>query len=65
MSKKTKGLKKISKKDIRDEVTEKMAHALRNYQKGNSAKKFKKKLKKVVRIITPLAVKTIRKLHGK
>jgi hypothetical protein len=65
MSKRTKGLKKISKKDIRDEVTEKMAYALKNYQKGNSTKKFKKKLKKVVKIITPLAVKTVRKLNGK
>jgi hypothetical protein len=65
MSKKIKRLKKISKKDIRNEVTEKVAYALKNYQRGNSTKKFRKKLKKVVKIITPLAIKSIRKLRGR
>ena len=61
MAKKAQRLKKISKKDIRREVIEKMAYALKNYQKGNSKKKFRKKIKKVIKIITPLAVKSIRK----
>ena len=47
--------KKISKKDIRNEVTTKMALALKNYKLGNSKKKFRKKLKEIVKIITPLA----------
>ncbi len=59
MSKKS---KKISKKDIRNEVAEKLVLALKNYKVGNSKKKFSRKLKKAVKIIVPLAAKTIKKL---
>jgi hypothetical protein len=54
--------KKISKKRIRNEVTARLALALKNYKVGNSKKKFRKKLKKVVDIITPLAIRTVKKL---
>ena len=57
--------KKISKKDIRNEVAVKLAMALKNYKVGNSKKKFRKKLKKLVDIITPLAVRTAKKLGHK
>jgi hypothetical protein len=57
--------KKISKKDIRNELTAKMALALKNYKVGNSRKKFRKKLKRVVGIIIPLAIKTAKKLGHK
>ena len=57
--------KKISKKDIRKEVTAKLALALRNYKVGNSKKKFRKRFKKVVDVITPLAIRTAKKLGHK
>jgi hypothetical protein len=60
-SKKSKS-KKISKKRIRNEVTARLALALKNYKVGNSKKKFNKKLKKAVDIITPLAIRTATKL---
>jgi len=65
MAKKAKSKKsdKISKKDIRNEVTEKLAFALKNYKVGNSKKRFRKKLKKATKIITPLAVRTVKKLR--
>jgi hypothetical protein len=57
--------KKISKKRIRNEVTARVALALKNYKVGNSKKKFRKKLKRVVDLITPLAIRTAKKLgHG-
>ena len=59
---KKKKSKKISKKHIRNEVTAKLALSLRNYKVGNSKKKFRKKLKKVVELVTPLAVRTAKKL---
>jgi hypothetical protein len=54
--------KKISKKRIRNEVTSRLALALKNYKVGNSKKKFRKKLKRVVDMITPLAIRTAKKL---
>jgi t-SNARE complex subunit (syntaxin) len=60
-----KKLKKISKKDIRNQVTEKLGISLKNYKVGNSKKKFRRTIKKLVKIITPLAVKTAKKLGHK
>jgi hypothetical protein len=62
---KKKKSKKISKKDVRNEVTAKLALAIKNYKVGNSKKKFRKKLKEVVKIITPLAIRTVKKLNHK
>jgi hypothetical protein len=55
--------KKVSKKAIRREVTEKLAMALKHYKLGNTRKKFRKMLKKATKIVEPLAVKTVKELR--
>ena len=62
---KSKKSKKISKKDIRNEETDKLCLTLINYKVGNSKRKFRRTLKKVVKIITQIAVKTAKKLGHK
>jgi len=58
MAKKAKpSAKKLTKKQVRSEIFEKLSVVLSTYKNGSDSKKFDRKLKQASKLFTPLVLK--------
>ena len=57
MAKLKRSVKKLTKKQARTEIFEKLSVLLANYKNGSDSKKFDRKLKKASKLFAPLILK--------